>query len=203
MASAWTSQTPAMTCPKCKAAIRPMDRLFEMNSGICDGCGQRLETTIFPALLSKPTVTTAGSIVSSEEAACFYHQGKQASEVCDHCGRFLCTLCSVDWAGMPLCPDCVRHTGKRNKQRGAAMVRIHYDLITLMLAILPAIFILPTLISAPATLIMVVYHWRRPCSFVEKRWHARIRLLTAASLSLLQIAGWTVLVYRLTTGGIS
>jgi len=83
------------------------------------------------------------------------------------------------------------------------MVRIHYDLIALMLAIFPAIFIWPSLIAAPATLVMVVYHWRRPCSFLEKRWHARIRLLTAASLALLQIAGWTILVYQLTTGGLS
>lgn len=192
-----------LTCPHCKAEVSPGSLLFKPFGTSCEACHSRLEITVFPELFNTSVTSRAGDIISAEEAACFYHEAKQASEVCDHCGRFLCALCSVDWHQEHLCPDCIQHAGQTRKRGNTSMGRTHYDRLTLALATLPALFIWPSMITAPAALFLVVYFWRRPCSFIEKRWHSRVRYIIAAMFALLQVAGWGFVIVQLATGGFS
>jgi hypothetical protein len=203
MSSTGVTTACQFTCPKCRTVLPPADRLFELCEVTCTQCKASLEMSCFPALFVRPDTSAPGNIVSDQEAACYYHAGKQASEVCDHCGRFLCTLCSVDWHQSHLCPDCIRHARTRHKRSSGSISRTRYDLIALVIAILPALLFWPSLLSAPTTLFVVVFFWRKPCSFFEKRWHARARFITAMILALLQIAGWGTLISLLITEGFS
>lgn len=203
MATTGGPTKPRMTCPRCHAAVGPGVLLLTPLQSRCDTCNAQLEVSFFPALFRSPTTTEAGEVVSAEEAACFYHQNKQASELCDHCGRFLCSLCSVDWHQEHLCPDCIQHAGLEGGRRHEIAIRTHYDRITLALAVLPTLFIWPTIVTAPVVLCLSVYFWRRPCSFVAKPWHARTRLTIAALFALLQITGWGVVIFLAATGALS
>ena len=193
----------SVTCPHCQTAVGNATLLFEPFQSCCTECGAQLEVSFFPELFNESPLALAGNVVSSEEAACFYHAAKQASEVCDHCGRFLCALCSVDWHQEHLCPDCIQHAGKPGKRRSGSHSRTHYDRLVLGLAVLPALMFWPTLVTAPATLFLVVYFWKRPCSFIETRRRARVRFIVAACFAVLQIAGWTGLGILLATGALS
>ena len=42
-------------------------------------------------------ITVADALLSEGESSCFYHPNKRAVVPCDQCGRFLCTLCRVDF----------------------------------------------------------------------------------------------------------
>lgn len=192
-----------VTCPRCHAAVGPGLLLFTPLESQCDNCGSQLEVSFFPALFSAPAPTVAGNLVSAEEAACFYHQAKQASDLCNHCGRFLCSLCSIDWHGEHLCADCIQHAGTQGRRRSDIATRTRYDIVTLALAILPMIIILATLVTAPVTLFLTVYFWKRPCGFVDKRRLSRTCFIIAAIFALLQMIGWSCIIYLAATGALS
>lgn len=121
------------------------------------------------------------------EASCFFHEGKKGETICDLCGRFLCSLCDIHITGKHLCPPCLEHARKNRALDCLDDRRVLYDSAALALAVLPLIFIYPTLITAPASLYVAIRYWRAPLGIVRKR---RVRYLIAVVLASLQILAW-------------
>jgi hypothetical protein len=129
--------------------------------------------------------------MSEGESSCFYHEHKRAETVCDHCGRFLCKLCEVDWHSKTLCPDCITlGRRKRKSNHDLSTMRTRYDSQALVLGILP--IVLPILwwvmwIFAPIAIIMTIRHRNAPCSFLPGR-RRRVRFTFAILFAIIQIA---------------
>src|SRR5271167_2935315 len=102
-----------LTCVKCNAPLVSLDNpgtaSVPFNTGglaPCPACGAGTMIEVYPAMFHLVSSGGAGEkIVSSEEAACFYHPHKRAFVPCDNCGRFLCALCDVELHGQHLCPN--------------------------------------------------------------------------------------------------
>jgi hypothetical protein len=123
------------------------------------------------------------------QAECFYHPGKKAVAHCTDCGRLLCALCEVPFDGHSLCMGCLQDG--RNKGRIANLEdsRILYDSLALYLALLPMFFFFFTLITAPATIYVVLRYWNAPTSLLPR---SRFRFLLAMLIAIVQIAGWVI-----------
>jgi hypothetical protein len=149
----------------------------------------------FPALARSLAPGSAGqAIILEGEASCFYHPHKRSVIPCAACGRFLCALCDVELDGQHLCPGCLEVGQKKGKLTSLENRRALYDNIALGIALVPILAWPITVVTAPAALICVIAWWKKPTSILPR---SRIRLILAATLSLLQIAGWGLLLGRL------
>jgi hypothetical protein len=119
---------------------------------------------------------------------------KRAVVPCSECGRFLCALCDIEFNGRHLCPQCLEVGEKKHKMKSLETQRVLYDEIALTLAIIPVIFIWPTVITAPMSLFIAIRHWRSPLSIIPR---TKIRFILAILLSGLQITGWMFLFIKL------
>ena len=50
---------------------------------------------------------------------------------------------------------------------------------------------------------LTVYFWKRPCGFVDKRRLSRTCFIIAAIFALLQMIGWSCIIYLAATGALS
>ncbi len=163
----------------------------------CPSCKSQVRTDVFPALIANPTTGSTGQVLLVDsEASCFYHENKKAMVPCDHCGRFLCSLCDVELNGDHFCPSCVESGKKKNKLRNLQSHRTLYDSIALSLAVIPAIFVWPSIVTAPMALYVALRYWKTPLSIVPRR---RWRFVLAMVLSVPQILGWSVVLYSVFT----
>jgi hypothetical protein len=83
---------------------------------------------------------------------------------------------------------------KKRKMKSLETQRVLYDDIALALAIIPVIFIWPTIITAPMSIFIALRHWKTPLSIVPR---TKIRFIIAMFLSGLQITGWVFLFFKL------
>ena len=151
-----------------------------------------LQAHVFPALFRPLTPGTAGEAVASDqESSCFNHPQKRAVVPCDSCGRFLCALCDLELDGRHLCPTCVESGAKKGKLANLQRERVLCDRMALMLAALPLLMWPVTVITAPATLYLVLRYWNAPRSITSV---SRARFVVAAVLAALQILGWIIVV---------
>ncbi|HUA17438.1 MAG TPA: hypothetical protein VMB25_01755 [Bryobacteraceae bacterium] len=183
-------------CANCNAAISSGD--WNREHAFCTTCRAPLSALVFPAFIAEPVRAPGGEALGEAgEASCFYHPQKRASVPCDQCGRFLCSLCRVEFLGENWCPGCIDTRRQKGKLSHLDAHRTLYDNMTLTLAILPAFLIWPTIITAPVTLFLTARYWRAPSSQLPR---TRIRFILAASIAILQIAAWIwlllFLIYR-------
>src|SRR5690606_1734344 len=106
---AWSGPTSEMTeaiiCPKCKAPNPVRGTGFVMMD--CIKCTKPFEAQVWPRLVSGADAgAVPDAVLSDEHSACFNHPEKQATAVCDGCGRFICTLCDIEVEGKHLCSGC-------------------------------------------------------------------------------------------------
>ena len=178
---------PTVDCPHCGVPLPESDT----NSGAmapCPTCRQWVEAYAFPALLRPVGQGDRGqAVVFDEESSCFYHPKKKAEVPCEHCGRFLCSLCAVDVAGKPYCSACIAAGAHADGWSVEAREFTRYDIVALWIAVLPLIFVFPTIISAPIALYVAVRHWRAPTGLVRRR---RWRSVMAILVSCLTLLGW-------------
>jgi len=181
-----------LECTKCMAMLgREVLNTSEMTH--CPSCGAEIRADIFPALFRE----TAGGdpseiLLTDDEASCFYHPGKKAVIPCDACGRFLCALCDVDFNDRHLCPTCLE-TGKRKHTiKNLEISRKLYDNMALLLAVFPAIFLWPTIITAPMVIFIVIRYWEAPGSIIPR---TRIRFILAFIIASVQIIVWLMVFY--------
>lgn len=174
-----------LACPNCKHPI-PTE---SYNTGAlhpCPNCELPVLTELFPAAFRPADPATAAErILISDQASCFFHPQKKALVTCDGCGRFLCALCDLELDQKHFCPSCLAF-GQASVER-LENHRILYDNSALALAILPILAWPLTLITAPATVALVIYGWKKPASVVGR---TRFRSILALFLAVLQIIGW-------------
>jgi len=175
---------PALPCPKCRRALEPLS-WRDTQRGTCWSCKTDFEFLGFPALTAARAKVVPKAVLVAEHATCFYHLENQAETVCDACGRFLCTVCAIDFAGRRICPPCIAAVKKNDAQ--AVSERTLYDGIALGLAVLPILFGPATMVTSPVALGFVVAGWRKPRSLVTA---GRTKLILAAVIALIEIAMW-------------
>jgi hypothetical protein len=185
-----------LACPRCYIPIPAGD--LNREHAFCAACRAPLSALVFPAFISKPQTPTSGTpVLEAGESSCFYHPLKRAVAPCDQCGRFLCGLCQVEFLGQNWCPRCIQASSQKGQLAHLDSSRSLYDNMALMLAIVPALLIWPTIITAPVTLYLVIRYWRAPSSILPR---TKIRFYIAALLAIIQIAAWIwlalYLIYR-------
>jgi hypothetical protein len=188
--------TYPIRCTKCHVPL-PYQLYNTSQLADCPSCGVPLQVDVFPALFKiYETGQTGENIILENESSCFFHPKKRAVVPCAACGRFLCALCDIEFNGQHLCPQCIEVGEKKRKMKSLETQRVLYDEIALALAIIPAIFIWPTVITAPMSLFIAIRHWKSPLSIIAR---TRIRFIIAMVLSGLQITGWMFAFIKLLT----
>jgi hypothetical protein len=160
----------------------------------CPSCLVSQRVFAFPALNRVATANAALPALESNDASCFYHPLKQAVVACDNCGRFLCALCDVEMSGSHRCPACLEIGKRKQKLENVENRRILFDSLALTLSIVPLLMWPLTIVTAPATLFVVLRYWRRPLSILPR---TRIRFVLAFLIALGQLGGWALLIYFL------
>ncbi len=170
--------------------------MFNLGSfAACPSCSAPLRVEVFPALFRQNDVKAAETLVEGE-SSCFYHPQKRAVVPCDGCGRFLCSLCELDFNGQHLCPSCLESGKKKEKLETLTNERVRYDRVALGTALLPALCLWPSIIGAPIALYIAIRYRNRPTSVTNptKVWYT-----IAAVMASLEILGWiTLLIFFIT-----
>jgi hypothetical protein len=152
----------------------------------CPKCDAEIQVIAFPALVRESAVGQAGkALLVDDESSCFYHPTKKAEVPCDACGRFLCSLCEIDFYGNHLCPICFEKGSQKGKLERLQNKRVCYDELALFLAIFPVAVIFLYCISpltALAALFVAIRYWNKPLSIVRKnRWRFVVAILVAGA----------------------
>ena len=186
-----------LPCPKCGEAL-PSGHFNDPRWTSCSDCGAALRVAVFPALARPPEQGSAAeSVMLDDEASCFYHDDKKAVKACDDCGRFLCSLCSIELSGRTLCAGCIQSGKKKGRLQDLTRHRVLNDDVALALALLPLLAWPFTLLTAPAAIFWSVRYWNKPGSLLPR---SKIRYVLAILFGSLQIAGWTTLFVALAIG---
>ena len=181
-----------LTCPRCESPL-PESFFDAPDLMPCPSCLTRVQVEAYPALLAPPAIGSAGETLLIEgESSCFYHPAKKAIAACESCGRFLCALCDLDLNGKHLCPACLETGKRKGKLKQLENRRTLYDSLALALALVPILTIYFTIITAPATIFVVIRYWKAPGSVVGRnKW----RLVVAFIIALSQIVLWSLGIY--------
>ncbi|HXQ81908.1 MAG TPA: B-box zinc finger protein [Opitutaceae bacterium] len=176
-----------LPCPSC-GRLLDSSAWIDDESGWCQHCDADFDFMGFPALDAQPARVVPKAVLVAEHATCFHHPENQAEAVCETCGRFLCAVCAINFAGRLLCPECIR-TATRSDINSVGS-RVLYDGIALSLAVLPLLVWPVTLVTAPVALGSVFVGWRKPRSLVKG---GRARLVAAGLIAVAEIVGWVFL----------
>jgi hypothetical protein len=184
-----TATGQLIACPKCKAVLG--SEFFNQPWLPCPSCQSQVRVEVFPSLFREVTSTTAPRVMIEGEASCFYHAEKKAAVVCDGCGRFLCTLCDVEFDAQHLCPSCLQSGQEKGKLAKLQNSRTRHDKIALVLAFLPLVLFFTvylTIITAPIALFCAIRYWNAPTT-ITPNWR-RFNMTVALIVSILEIGGW-------------
>ncbi|MGD9158289.1 MAG: hypothetical protein PVG39_07785 [Desulfobacteraceae bacterium] len=183
-------------CTNCGASL-PDEALNSESFNPCPICSTLIRADVFPAVNKKFTGEASGELLlMDDESSCFYHPNKQAVSACSQCGRFLCSLCDVDFNDQHMCISCIESGKKKGKISNLEDRRVRYDNATLGLAVLPLLIWPFTLLTAPLAVFLVFLYWNKPSGIIRK---SRIRMVIAFILAGLQIAGWAIFGYKIFT----
>lgn len=180
---------PALPCPRCKRVLEP-NSWRDGTGGTCWRCRAEFDFFPFPALTAARARIAPQAAAVTEDSACFFHAENRAAAVCEDCGRMLCVVCTIGFAGRKICPACIS-TAKDSDAAPAVRQRTLYDGIAMSLALLPLLLWPLTLATAPVALGFVIHGWKKPGSLV--RGTSRARLIVAGVFALLEIAAWVTL----------
>ena len=159
----------------------------------CPTCGVELTVRTFPALFAGPRAAAEGEASLAGEASCFYHPEKRAVLTCHQCGRFLCTLCRVEFKGQDWCPGCLESSSRKRKGVDFENHRILYDSAALAFATFPFLLLFwPSLVGAPLAIYVSIRYWKAPTSILPR---TKIRFVLAIVLAVAQLALVGFLVY--------
>ena len=173
-------------CPECHGAL-PADTWNLNYPTICPNCRAVLAAFAFPAQVREHPAAVPEPAVEGGEATCYFHARNKAVAPCDQCGRFLCALCHVDISGQNWCPSCIELHRRRGRLAYLDTRRMLYDNLALVLALSP-IVLLPfwpiAIVTAPATLFVVFFYWRKLASLVPR---TKARFIVAGVLAGIEL----------------
>lgn len=179
----------AINCPRCGIPLeRQVFNTPEMTN--CPSCEVPLMVEAFPALLKDQAVSSNAPVIDNE-SGCFFHPQKRAVISCGMCGRFICSLCDIQIGGGHICPSCFEAGKKKHKIKNLENHRVLYDDIAVAVAIIPMILFWATILTAPASIFIALRYWKSPGSIIRR---TKIRFIVAITISLLQLAGWFMLI---------
>ncbi len=176
-----------MECNNCKTML---DGAMANTGALhpCPSCGALTRLDVFSACFrEEPSSGPAETLLEDKVAGCFYHPRKKAAVSCASCGRFLCSLCSVELEGKPICFSCLETGKKKKKIKNLENNRTLYDRIALSLALYPMLIFYFTFLTAPIVLFISIRYWNAPASLLPR---TKIRFIAAMVIALLQIVGW-------------
>lgn len=159
---------------------------------ICHRCGEPVALRLFPAFYRTGENRQATIAAAAGDAPCFHHPERQASSVCQTCGRFLCGLCHIDFSGRSLCAACLQREYAEARRSGTGFdgQRIRYDQLALYSVILSPVVWYASFLTAALALYLTFRYWRRPLSLVPcRRW----RFVAASVLGAGILVTWVVL----------
>jgi hypothetical protein len=177
-----------LLCPKCRVALP--DALFNRGAfAPCPNCGTAVRCEVFPALYAGPRIGRPGELlVDASEASCFFHPEKKAAVACDSCGRFLCALCDLDFAGRHICPSCLAAGRKKGALGNLDHFRFSWTGLALLLSVVPLIVYPITCITAPIAIVVALIGLRKPPSLTGRR--RVLTLIVALTFSLGEVGAW-------------
>ena len=185
----------AIACAHCKKPLA-----WESLNGSaqrCPHCQRTMLVAAFPALVRPvDAAITPESVGDGNTSSCFYHPQKKAAGVCEACGRFLCSLCDVEFNGQHLCSSCIQAGAKKGRIKTLKTDQLLYDDVALGLAIAPLLLWPFTFITAPITLYVAIRYWNRPSSIIPR---GKTRMILAILIAALQVLGWSILLIHLAT----
>lgn len=189
--------TAPLACTKCGSALPP-GMLNAAGLSACPGCSSLIRADVFPALFKKAPAVAVENILADGQAGCFFHPQKKAVVPCGSCGRFLCSLCDVEFGGRHVCPSCLEAGKSKRRIRNLETERVLHDSIALSIAILPILMWFVTIVTAPISIFYSLRHWKSPMSILPR---TKVRFVFAVLISVLQLGGWffflsTFLKYR-------
>lgn len=173
-------------CPNCAFVLT--EELVRERRILCRVCGSRIEPEIFSALFRRDE-NHAHEIAMGEEATCYFHADRVAAFMCTRCGRFLCPLCRIAWAGEDVCASCLEAAARGKEGAQLASDRFHYDSLALTLSTAGLLTGFLSILTAPFALGFSLFTFRRECSIAPR---SKIRFILAIVFSLATIAGWTI-----------
>ncbi len=154
----------------------------------CPTCQTPTHLMNFPALAEAPKKGELGrNVIVDNESSCFEHPEKQAMVACQRCGKFLCSLCDIEWGTGHLCSTCVAAGPDKQEAVKPAQRFFHYDSIALILSMLivSPMYIF-SILTAPVALFMCVYYWRK----LTPSPRSRIRFILAGFLAIATLGIW-------------
>lgn len=181
--------TGGIACKRCGDKI-PASFYNKDNFSSCPTCNTPTMIRVYPALYSENSVNKAESI-SDGQAACFYHPQNIALVSCESCGRFLCSVCDIEFDGSHICPGCLEE-GRRKRHIGNLdSGRTLYDSISLKLSFYPLILFPITIFTAPVSFYLAIRNFNKPASLVSR---SKYKFIAAIIISSLQILGWAYVI---------
>jgi hypothetical protein len=171
-------------CPSCSGPL-------PLNQGagtVCLRCRRPVELRLFPALAGRPPPLALPDPPGEGEAACFYNPERKATCSCTHCGVLISEMWAAQWGEGQVCLKCLDHLRAEVKDGRFESKRTLWGRVVLTLAILPmTMFCWPTVfITAPAALLLGLWHWKSPTSIKSK---SKLGMVVGMILALLQIVG--------------
>jgi hypothetical protein len=179
--------TSALACTKCNTPVPPefvnADEWLE-----CRACSSALKLEIFPAFFRPIQKGSVGeALLIDTQASCYYHPQKQAAVVCGGCGRYICSLCDVEYESQHLCAPCLETSQKKGKIKSLESRRVLNDTIALHISLLSFLIFYLSFIGAPIALYWAIKHWKSPTSILHQN---KIRNILAISLASIQLLIW-------------
>ncbi|HZS53739.1 MAG TPA: hypothetical protein VFA65_05005 [Bryobacteraceae bacterium] len=173
------------TCPACGFVLVNEPNRSSIQ---CRRCGSSITIELFPGFY-RAAETVQHQPVVSDEASCFFHMDRVAAFTCSRCGRFLCALCRISWAGEDLCPACLQTANSSQKTTQLSSGRFHTDSLALALSTLPLLGGFLSIVTAPVALGFALFTFNRECSIAPR---TKIRSILAILFSATTIAIWIV-----------
>ncbi|MBF0570817.1 MAG: B-box zinc finger protein [Candidatus Omnitrophica bacterium] len=172
-------------CPQCHSILK---KEFINNSDFlsCLQCHQLIQVVAFPVLFQKPKVSEAAQpLIIDDQSNCFYHPDKKAIILCSSCGRFLCSLCDIEFDKQHLCPACLQSGTRKKRIHNIDNDIVCYDKIAFAVAVYPIITFIFTLITAPIAVYLSIRYWN-----TKSLTGSKARFVFAILIGLAQIIGW-------------
>jgi hypothetical protein len=187
-----------VACPNCSGDVTPSQTHAEWRN--CPYCEERLQIGAWPVTRTNTNAT----IVTPEQATCFFHPDKAFQACCQRCGRFVCALCDLQLGMQHVCPTCFERgmadSGQADLKAEWRRRDVLYDSIAAALG-WGWILVWPIIVAAiPTTIYLHVKFRKAPSSYLVPRSGWRFWAAYGGFLWLPLLVGSALLARRIAGG---